>query len=145
MALSYLTTSILVMFLTRIPAATIKASESKDFPLCFDELDCEEGYCCISDISGAEGRCLPCDWNITMSNWDEPSNPSKPASLECKNSCPNGLCCIEGKCERCLQLEKSDDGLRDDPCGKKNPCPPGECCFFPGDCFPCLDLINFYC
>lgn len=53
-------------FLTIIFLVLISYSlvNSQDFPECFDELDCEEGYCCISDIVGVEGRCYPCNWTV---------------------------------------------------------------------------------
>jgi hypothetical protein len=71
------------------------SNDDDDFPKCFDELDCIEGQCCISDIPGVEGFCLDCSITLAIHTGlcDVSTNP-----------CPEkGQCCYDGVCQACIE------------------------------------------
>ena len=53
--------SVLLLIFLRSSA---KSLDYYDFPTCFDDLDCEEGDCCFSDVAGVEGFCFLCSFTL---------------------------------------------------------------------------------
>lgn len=94
---------------------------AEDFEHCIDDLDCDEGACCIAEVVGVVGLCLPCPWTIKSQE-------------ECHvtmNPCPGGYCCFNGVCDICLEDIQPvfDKELKDECHITMNPCPGGYCCF----------------